>query len=194
MKRKTNQFPLLCISVAILFVVNGCASLSKDQCLEANWKSLGLSDGKMGYKNDRVEKHNSACKEFNISVNEGEYAKGWWQGINKYCVPSNGYLLGERIEPYNDVCSGYLESGFLTGYVEGLETASRNVSWAYRQEKDEYSLYYRKIDHVTDEKQREALKKKIDEHKKKVEILEEKIKQIQQFQSEARVRQLSSGL
>lgn len=179
--------------IAISLFMNSCASLSKKQCLKGDWNSIGLSDGKKGYEIDRISKHKTACNEFDILVDKRTYEKGWWQGIIHYCVPENGYSLGTAATPYNPVCRGKLENGFLVGYIEGLETALRNTMWKYQTERNELLLYTSKITHIKDQEAREKLKKEIQEHEEELEKLEKKINDIHSFQSTARRMQLSSG-
>ncbi|MBF0274833.1 MAG: DUF2799 domain-containing protein [Nitrospinae bacterium] len=188
---KVPRLSLFLFSLSIIFALSSCSTLSKKQCLRGDWRVIGYSDGERGYPMSRLYDHNRACQEYNVLVNEKNYEEGWWKGIGKYCVPSNGFEKGEQLKDFNNVCPREMGRGFLNGYMEGLETALHNITWEYREEKEKYRIFSRRIMRADDKQQREKLEKKIKKLEKKLEALEGQIKKIQRLKSKTRVRQLS---
>lgn len=102
-----------------LFLVGGCATLSEEECLVANWHQLGVEDGSVGRNLSYLANHRKACAKAGVTPSMPEYEKGHAVGAKRYCVYANGVALGERGGAYNTVCVGKLESEFGDGYHLG---------------------------------------------------------------------------
>jgi len=110
--------------IVLLFIfMNGCATLSKEDCTKGNWFSIGKEDGKYGRTNDYIDKHVEACSEYKVEPNFITYEKGRNEGLKIYCTPHNGFKLGKNLDVYNGVCPDKLKDSFLTTYVAGVEYA-----------------------------------------------------------------------
>ncbi len=107
---------LFCLWAAL---INGCASLSENECRQANWYDIGFSDGLKGYGADYVFQHRDACAKYGISVNRPEYTRGYNDGLKQYCIPSNGYAVGVQGKSYNGVCKGPEADAFFRMYLKG---------------------------------------------------------------------------
>jgi len=112
---------------AMVLMLTGCASLSKEECLNANWYSIGFSDGVNGYKANRQNRHRKTCAEYNVSLDLDDYLSGRERGLMKYCVPYNAYKTGLRGYAYNDVCPSTLAPSFYDAYRDGRELHLKNV-------------------------------------------------------------------
>lgn len=53
--------------VAILSGLSACASMSKDECLNANWKTIGYEDGSLGRPETTIQAHRKACAKINVT-------------------------------------------------------------------------------------------------------------------------------
>jgi len=104
-----NIFLLGLISAA----VSGCSTLSKGECLSANWKNIGYGDGAQGYLAARISQHRSACAEYNVTPDLNAYTAGRNEGLAQYCTPANGYNTGFAGTSYNGVCSNHNEKEFV---------------------------------------------------------------------------------
>ena len=119
----TNMLTLLKYILALIFFtlfLSGCSTLSKDECKTADWKTIGYTDGIRGYKAIRIDKHRSACAEYNIKPNLGAYIKGRADGLQEYCTPNTAYKKGLSGYKYNGVCLGHNETKFLVAFNHGL--------------------------------------------------------------------------
>lgn len=103
--------------VAATLLVTSCSTMNKNECLTADWKTIGFSDGAKGQPASRITRHHSACAEHGVTPNLSAYNKGRSQGLVQYCTPSNGYINGLSGRKYNGICSSHNEKA----YVEALE-------------------------------------------------------------------------
>jgi hypothetical protein len=127
---------LFCFSALVL--VN-CASLSKEECLNADWKSIGFEDGSRGYSSTRIGTHRKACAKVNVTPDFDLYQQGYAQGARQYCQPRNGYNLGLRGSSYSVNCPADLQDSFVMAYSEGKEI--------YRV-KSTLNAYKKNLDHL----------------------------------------------
>lgn len=105
--------------VVSAIVLSGCASLSEEECLVADWHQIGVEDGSAGRDVNYLANHRKACAKVGVTPSLAQYEKGHALGAERYCVYANGLALGERGGAYNNVCSGELESEFGDGYHLG---------------------------------------------------------------------------
>ena len=111
------------IFLSVVFVVffSGCATLSKNECLEADWHELGYRDGSTGKPRSVFQKHSEACIKHNVRADREAYYRGRHEGLSVYCTPDSGFSQGRHGRKYNYVCPPDLEPDFLAGYRRGRE-------------------------------------------------------------------------
>ena len=107
--------------VMLLVALSGCASLSREECVTGDWRGIGYSDGLSGRAESYLAEHQTACAEYQISLNLVEYNQGRAEGLTRYCQPENGYRLGRQGQKYNYVCPASLEPSFLSQYQQGYQ-------------------------------------------------------------------------
>lgn len=114
------------VPTKILFVLlltgifaSGCATLDKNECLVANWETIGYEDGTQGRPASRIGKHRTACAKYNVAPDLALYTKGREQGLMQYCLASVGYREGVKGRTYHNVCPAATEHDFLAGYQYG---------------------------------------------------------------------------
>ena len=108
------------ILASITVLVSSCSTMNKNECLNADWRTIGYSDGARGYKASRIGEHRSACAEHNIRPDLNAYNSGREEGLNKYCTPTTGYNKGLSGYRYKGVCSGHNERDFVEALNYGL--------------------------------------------------------------------------
>ncbi|WP_296819031.1 DUF2799 domain-containing protein [Brevundimonas sp.] len=109
-------FIAIAASAALL---NGCATLSEEQCLVGDWYGIGVSDGASGYAMSRIDDHTEACARHGVSPNMTAYAEGRARGLLSYCTPQVGFREGREGDGYAHVCPADLEPDFLAAYSDG---------------------------------------------------------------------------
>jgi hypothetical protein len=102
-----------------LFALSGCASMSKDECLAVDWRTVGYEDGVEGYPGDHIAQHRKACAKYGVRADLALYQEGRNQGLREFCQPINGYNIGARGGGYGGVCPSELEPTFLRAYNAG---------------------------------------------------------------------------
>lgn len=120
--------------IAGLFILAGCATLSREECVRGDWYQIGVSDGQAGEEMSRLDRHRSACEGTGAPVDEGTYRAGRDIGLQSYCTPVFGYRVGADGQSYNNVCPAFSEPRFLQGYVLGqqVEVAQSELRAAER--------------------------------------------------------------
>jgi hypothetical protein len=107
--------------VLALLVLGGCASLSENECLTADWESIGYLDGSKGYNEGRIGDHAEACAKVGIAPDRKLYEEGRGRGLEVFCTGRNGLRIGEQGGSYAGVCPADLEPEFLRGYTIGRD-------------------------------------------------------------------------
>jgi len=163
--------PLLLAGLSSLLF--GCATMSKEECLVANWYTIGLEDGSEGRAAAHIGKHRKACADAGVSPDVKEYTAGRQAGLKDYCVASRGYQLAMSGDEYHGVCRGPQEKGFLKGFKNGqivyqakevLDMVRSDINSALSQEKKLKKKIEKKealilSDESTSEQRADALKR-----------------------------------
>ena len=108
----------------------GCATMSKDECLAVDWRTIGYEDGSAGYAGDRIAQHRKACAKYGVVPDLTLYQSGRQAGLREYCRPANGYRLGVGGGSYGGICPAELEGPFVRAFEAGrqLYTLQARVS------------------------------------------------------------------
>lgn len=110
------------ISVAaIILLLTGCASMSKEDCLVTDWYEIGRMDGMQGQARIGFQSRAKACLEHGISADRVAYYQGHDEGLKHYCTEQRGFELGRQGQVYRTVCPLELEKDFRAGYRNGIK-------------------------------------------------------------------------
>jgi hypothetical protein len=104
---------------AAALLLCGCATMNKNECRHADWKTIGFEDGARGYTGTRIGRHRKACAGYGVAPDVDLYESGRRQGLLEWCRPHTGYRLGIQGKHYNGVCPGDLEADFLAALEQG---------------------------------------------------------------------------
>lgn len=107
--------------VLMTLLVSGCASMTEQECLTANWLDQGFRDGRSGQPLTRLASHTEACAKVGVIPNAALYREGRDQGIKHYCTSENGFLQGRQGHSYRQACPAALEHQFLVSYEQGQQ-------------------------------------------------------------------------
>ncbi|HZJ94103.1 MAG TPA: DUF2799 domain-containing protein [Thiopseudomonas sp.] len=139
---------------ALTVFISGCASMSEQECLTANWLDQGFRDGRNGQPLSRVEDHRQACAKVGVRPDLQLYLQGRERGIMHYCTPENAIEQGRLGRPYRNACPAHLEHRFLLAYEQGkkiydaeqrietLNRESKQLEQRLKSEKDKDSRRY----------------------------------------------------
>jgi hypothetical protein len=118
-KQRPISGQLLSASVGLILVLSGCSSMSKNECLTVDWRTIGYEDGVDGYPADRIAEHRKSCAKYGVGTDLALYQQGREQGLQEYCKPANGYRVGARGASYPSVCPAALEPPFAAAFDSG---------------------------------------------------------------------------
>lgn len=97
----------------------GCATMSEEECLSADWRALGIEDGARGRPDDYFSRRGEACARHGVAPDYQLWSMGYGEGLPRYCTALNGVRVGATGERYHGVCAGRLAAAFVPAYEEG---------------------------------------------------------------------------
>jgi len=109
-------------ALAALASLGGCASLSKSECLNANWQDIGIRDGANGQPEEYLIQHSTACAKVNVTPDRDRWLAGREQGLERFCTPERAYQIGEYgggFEP--GICRNYDQERLFSAYQKGRD-------------------------------------------------------------------------
>ena len=99
----------------------GCATMSPEECLQANWEEVGYNDGAAGYPVSRSAEHREACAETGVQVDFELYRHGYSLGLPYYCTRETGFETADHGGEYAAQCDSDGFPEYASGYSEGLD-------------------------------------------------------------------------
>lgn len=134
--------------IVILSLVYGCATLSRNQCLQADWYEIGRRDGSLGKTRSVFQKHFDACLKYGVQADRNAYYQGRANGLHLYCTFDSGLEQGKLSRVYKQVCPPNLEPDFIEGYEIGKrihECELKIASLEHRQQRIEKKIKKKEI-------------------------------------------------
>ena len=80
--------------LAVLVLLAGCESMSKQECQVADWQRVGFKDGASGESERRLAAYTEDCGEAGVKPDAQAYRRGWDSGIQRFCTAANGWREG----------------------------------------------------------------------------------------------------
>jgi len=100
-----KQFSILASSALILIALAACQTLSKEECIAADWRVIGEQDGAQGFSSQqRFGDHVKACEKADIVPDQTLWSAGYQTGLVRFCTPLNGLAYGQAGRTYANVC------------------------------------------------------------------------------------------
>ncbi len=119
---------------AVILALAGCAGMSKDECLHADWRAVGHEDGARGATMAAFSPRRQACADkAGVTADLDAYLAGRRAGLAEFCRPASGFDHGARGGGYAGVCGDHREPEFLAAYQKGahLHALSSNAARAF---------------------------------------------------------------
>lgn len=114
-----NRLRLRVPLAALLLLLQACASMDREECLAADWRTIGFEDGSSGKALQTIASHRKACAEYGVRPDLAAYEAGHRKGLHHYCTVANGFALGASGKPYRQVCDPIAGGDFLVGWNTG---------------------------------------------------------------------------
>ena len=102
-------------------LLSACASMNRNQCVNADWYAVGLEDGARGRPLERLGDHRRACAEYGVAPDGGRYVAGRNEGLKSFCTYDRGYASGRAGHAHAAVCPAALAAYYDAGYRDGRE-------------------------------------------------------------------------
>lgn len=99
--------------------MTGCATMTADECKNANWSDLGFNDGLGGKPTYLLTARVNDCTKAGIRVDTVLYEKGRKRGLQNFCRLENAVPLGLSGQNYAGVCPAGLDTEFRSRYQTG---------------------------------------------------------------------------
>ena len=106
----------------------GCSKMmNENQCVVADWRTIGYEDGNMGRSEQWLAKRREICAEYGVAPDMDAYLFGRNEGLQTFCQPRRGFNLGNRGIRYDNVCPANLEAAFINAYQDGRGLRDRQI-------------------------------------------------------------------
>jgi hypothetical protein len=114
----------LSVVVAATLLASGCATMSPEQCMVADWYALGERDALAGLDSNHLANRAKACQEAGYDIDSAAWYAGFEAAIPAFCTLDNGFRYGIVGNTYRNTCPPELRAEFLEGYDVGAEIHS----------------------------------------------------------------------
>jgi ribosome modulation factor len=114
-----HKAPFTTVFLAVLALLQGCATLNKDECMLADWRLIGYEDGVAGKSATAVGEYREDCAKHAVVPDLAAYRSGREEGLQEYCKADNGYRLGNAGRSLTAVCPTALEGDFRAAWNNG---------------------------------------------------------------------------
>jgi hypothetical protein len=122
-----RSFFRVAAALAVLGSLGGCASLSKSECMNANWEDIGIRDGANGQPEEYLIQHSTACAKVNVVPDRGAWLHGRETGLERFCVPHRAYQLGEYGNGFDSgICRNFDQDRLQDAYEKGRDVHQRS--------------------------------------------------------------------
>jgi hypothetical protein len=74
MRTLSSRLMVTASILAATAALSGCNSMSAQECLATDWRTVGYEDGVNGYAGDRIGRYRNACSEHGVTPNLAESA------------------------------------------------------------------------------------------------------------------------
>jgi hypothetical protein len=106
--------------IGLVVFLSGCATYTKEDCVNMDWKSVGW---KAAYRGDRLADVQSRFDECSIQMSNSEATNalisGFNEGLTGFCTTNQAFKFARNGGEYRGTCSGASELAFKAGYNQG---------------------------------------------------------------------------
>jgi len=111
----------LLIASGVAMLLSGCATMSSEQCMVADWYRLGEQDALAGRTADHLANRAGACQDAGYAADTQAWYAGFESALPSFCTLDNGFQFGIDGHRYQSTCPAPFSDEFLEGYRLGSE-------------------------------------------------------------------------
>jgi len=108
-------------TILMAYALSGCATMSPEECLQANWEEVGYNDAVEGYPVSRSSEHREACADTGVQVDFELYRNGHALGLPYYCTRETGFETADHGGDFATQCRRETFPEYVLGYSQGLD-------------------------------------------------------------------------
>ncbi len=133
MRTTAPALAILLISSSAL--LSGCATMSPEECMVADWYRIGEQDARAGRSSDFLAQRAGDCAEAGYPADADAWHAGFEDGLHYFCTLDEGFRFGLEGQRYQSSCPAGLERDFLEGYElgHGIHQLSARVESSRRE-------------------------------------------------------------
>jgi hypothetical protein len=120
MRLKLIAFGVL---AAAFIGVSGCETMSAEECVAADWRTLGFNDAAESGA-DRLQARSESCAEKGLLADANAYQSGFNDGMYEFCQPVRGFQFARRGGTFNGYCPAELDRSFRIAFFDGARVYS----------------------------------------------------------------------
>jgi hypothetical protein len=131
-----TTIPILAILlVASSAMLGGCATMSPEECMVADWHRIGEQDARAGRSMDYLAQRAGDCNEAGYPADVDAWHAGFEHGLGYFCTIDSGFRFGLEGQRYLNSCPTGLELDFIEGYElgHGIHQLSSRVDSSRRE-------------------------------------------------------------
>ncbi len=144
------------VGLLLVALLGGCATMTADECMVADWYRLGQQDARDGRQSDFLAQRAGDCREAGIAADVDAWRAGYDEGLVSFCTADNGFRFGLDGNSYRRICPPGVEAGFLQGY---------DLGWSLNQVSERVNQAGRTLAGIERELQRERERTPVDREK-----------------------------
>lgn len=108
------------VGLVVLGIPSGCATMTAEECRQANWEEVGFNDAGAGHEITRSADHREACAEAGVTVDFNAYREGYALGLPYYCTATQGFETADHGGGYAARCELEKFPEYADGFDQGV--------------------------------------------------------------------------
>ena len=96
-----------------VLALSSCATLDKDECMTADWYSIGFEDGSKGRAENYLAEHRKACAKHGVTPDFNQYSQGHNRGTDSFCTPDRALRMAADAAQSPCVLAGGIRAPFI---------------------------------------------------------------------------------
>jgi len=106
-------------TLLVVLLLQGCATLDREQCQVADWHLIGYQDGVLGKPASTIGDYRKDCAKHAVVPDLAAWQAGRAEGLEEYCKPDNAFRLGRSGHAYPAVCPEPVAAPYREAYEDG---------------------------------------------------------------------------
>lgn len=111
---------LAMVGLVVVGILGGCATMTPQECRQANWEEVGFNDAGAGHEITRSADHREACAEAGVTVDFKAYREGYALGLPYYCTATQGFETADHGGGYASQCELAKFPDYADGFDQGV--------------------------------------------------------------------------